>query len=338
MSQTAKLPGTMTAVGIRQPGGPEVLEVILRPIPSPGPGEVLIATRFAGINRPDLLQRKGGYPPPPGASDLPGLEVAGVIAALGSDVKKWRLGDQVCALVPGGGYAQFTLADADHCLPVPQGLSLLEASSLPETTFTVWANVVESGRLQRGETILVHGGSGGIGSTAIQLAKQLGATVIATAGSSEKVRYCEKIGADVAINYHLEAFDEIVKRATKGRGVDVILDIIGAPYLEKNLRSLAQGGRLVVIGLQGGHQGDIDLRLVLARHLTITASTLRPRTKSEKARLALAIEESVWPLFASGALRTHVDKVFPLENAADAHRYLESGEHLGKVVLAVTTE
>lgn len=317
---------TMRAIAIREPGPPDVLTLVERPVPVPAPAEILVRVHAAGVNKPDLLQRKGGYPPPPGASDLPGLEIAGVVSACGAAVKRWKVGDRVAALLGGGGYAEYAVADEEHALPVPETLTMTEAAALPETVFTVWANVFERGRLVTGETLLVHGGSGGIGSTAIQLGKLFGATVAATAGSDERAAFCRKIGADTALNYRTSAFEEIVS-------ADVILDVVGAPYLAKNLKALKQGGRLVIIGLQGGYESAVDLRGVLMRHLTITASTLRPRPKAEKARLARAVETAVWPLVAARKFVPQVDKVLPLALAAEAHRMLEASAHLGKVVL-----
>lgn len=318
----------MRGVAIMKPGGPEVLEIVERPAPAPGPTEVQIRVAFAGVNRPDIVQRKGSYPPPPGASDLPGLEVSGVVSACGERVSRWHVGDRVCALLPGGGYAELTVADEEHCLPIPEGLSLTDAAALPETLFTVWSNVFARARLAAGETLLVHGGAGGIGTTAIMLGKAIGARVVATAGDDDKVAYCRRVGADDAINYKTERFEEKVR-------ADVILDVVGAPYLGRNLTALNQGGRLTIIGLQGGNLGEIDLRTVLNRHLTITASTLRPRSKEEKARLAREVERHVWPLITSGAFRPHVELVLPLARAGDAHAAMESSTHKGKIVLSM---
>jgi NADPH:quinone reductase len=302
-------------------------------MPEPGVGEVLIRVAAAGINRPDIMQRKGSYPPPPGASDLPGLEVAGVIEHVGTGVSEWRGGDEVCALLAGGGYAEYCVAPAAQCLPVPRGLSMVEAAALPETFFTVWTNVFDRGRLQPGETALVHGGTSGIGTTAIQLAVAFGSRVLATAGSDEKCRACERLGAERAINYRTEDFVEAVKRLTGGAGVDLILDIIGAPYLERNLRALALDGRLVQIGVMGGSETPIDLRRILARRLTITGSTLRPRTVEEKGAIAGALLRDVWPLLEAGRVRPIVYRTLALRDAAEAHRLLESSEHIGKIVL-----
>jgi NADPH2:quinone reductase len=323
----------MLAIEISQPGGPEVLEPVERPIPVPGPGEVLIRVAAAGVNRPDVMQRKGMYPPPPGASDLPGLEVAGIIERFGGGVAEWRGGDAVCALVAGGGYAEYCVAPAPQCLPVPRGLDMVASAAIPETFFTVWSNLFERGRLQPGETLLVHGGSSGIGTTAIQLATAEGSIVYATAGSDEKCRACEQLGARRAINYRTSDFVDVVKDLTSGRGVDVILDIMGASYLDRNLRSLAIDGRLVQIGLMGGSEAPIDLRRMLGRRLTLTASTLRPRTVEEKAAIADALRQQVWPLLESGRVKPIVYRTFPLREAAEAHRVMEASEHIGKLVL-----
>ena len=314
----------MRAVEISEPGGPDVLRIVERPIPTPAAGEVLIKVEAAGVNRPDIMQRLGKYPPPPGASDIPGLEVAGTVD--GSDRR-------VCALLAGGGYAEYCVAPEAQCLPVPARMDVVHAAAIPETYFTVWTNVFERGRLASGETILVQGGTSGIGTTAIQLSRAFGATVIATAGSDEKVRACEELGAVRAINYRTQDFVAAVREATGGRGVDVVLDIIGGDYLQRNLDCLALNGRLVQIGLIGGSKAQIDLRTVLQRRLTLTGSTLRPRTVDEKGALARAVHENLWPLLESGKVGPLVAKTFPLDRAADAHRALEAGEVIGKVVL-----
>ena len=314
----------MRAVEISEPGGPDVLRVVERPIPAPAAGEVLIKVEAAGVNRPDIMQRLGKYPPPPGASDIPGLEVAGTVD--GSDRR-------VCALIAGGGYAEYCVAPEAQCLPLPTGMDVVHAAAIPETYFTVWTNVFERGQLVAGQTILVQGGTSGIGTTAIQLSRAFGATVLATAGSDEKVRACEELGAIRAINYRTQDFVAAVREATGGRGVDVVLDIIGGDYLQRNLDCLGLNGRLVQIGLIGGSKAQIDLRTVLQRRLTLTGSTLRPRTVAEKGALARAVHENVWPLLESGKVRPLVAKTFPLERAADAHRALEAGEVIGKVVL-----
>jgi putative PIG3 family NAD(P)H quinone oxidoreductase len=333
----------MRAIEIATPGPPDVLRLVDRPDPVPGPGEVLIAVVAAGVNRPDLMQRRGKYPPPKGSSDIPGLEVAGRIAAIGPDDAQgapqsatgrvWRTGDEVCALVAGGGYAELCLAPGVQCLPIPAGLSPVEAAALPETYFTVWTNLFDRGRLAGGEWVLVHGGTSGIGTTAIQLAAARGARVLATAGTPEKCAAAAALGATRAINYRTEDFVEVVGTATEGRGVDVVLDIVGGAYTARNLDCLARDGRLVVIGLQGGETADISLRTLLVRRLTITGSTLRIRTPAEKGTIAAALEREVWPLVASGRVRPVVAATLPLAQAAEAHRRLEGGDVIGKIVL-----
>jgi NADPH2:quinone reductase len=323
----------MRAVEISTPGAPEVLKAVERPDPAPASGEVLIRVAAAGINRPDVLQRTGAYPPPPGASDLPGLEVAGTIAALGDGVKEWRVGDRVCALLSGGGYATLCTAPAVQCLPIPAPLDFIGAAAIPETFFTVWTNVFDRGRLKAGETALVHGGSSGIGTTAIQLAAARGARVFATAGSDAKCRACEQLGAERAINYKTEDFVAVLKDVTKGRGVDLILDIVGGDYIARDLVALAVEGRLVVIGFMGGDTATLDFRRILGRRLTITGSTLRPRSAAEKGEIAAALRREVWPLLEAGTIRPVVYRTFPLEDAAAAHRLMESSEHVGKIVL-----
>lgn len=323
----------MIGVEISQPGGPEVLKPVERPDPEPGSGEVLIRVAAAGVNRPDVLQRRGAYPPPPGASDLPGLEVAGTIAAVGAGVDGWSVGDAVCALVSGGGYATLCVAPAPQCLPVPASLDLIAAAAIPETFFTVWTNVFDRGRLRHGETALFHGGTSGIGTTAIQLAAARGAIVFATAGSDDKVRACEALGARRAINYRTEDFVDVVRGVTGGKGVDLILDIIGGSYVNRNLAALAVDGRLVQIGLMGGEDASVDLRRVLGRRLTLTGSTLRPRSVAEKGDIAAALAREVWPLLEAGTVKPIVYKTFPLADAAAAHRLMESSEHVGKIVL-----
>jgi NADPH:quinone reductase len=325
----------MRAIAIREPGGPDVLVPVERPTPEPGDGEVLIAVAAAGVNRPDVLQRQGRYTPPPGVTDIPGLEVAGAIIALGRGVTDWTVGDRVCALVAGGGYAEFCVAPAVQCLPIPDGLDLVQAAALPEVMFTVWTNVFERGRLAAGESLLVHGGSSGIGTAAIQLARARGATVFATAGSDEKCRACEALGATVCVNYRSTDFVAAVREATGGRGVDVVLDMVGGDYLQRNLDVLATDGRLVQIGQLGGYRSQINTIPILQKRLTITGSTLRPRSVEEKGRLARAVREHVWPLISSGAVRVLVHATFPLENAAGAHHVMESSAHVGKLVLLV---
>jgi putative PIG3 family NAD(P)H quinone oxidoreductase len=327
----------MICVEISQPGGPEVLQAVERPDPEPGPGEVLIRVAAAGVNRPDVLQRRGAYRPPAGASDIPGLEVSGTIAGLGPGVDGWRIGDTVCALVSGGGYATMCAAPAPQCLRVPAPLDVIAAAAIPETFFTVWTNVFDRGRLQAGETALFHGGTSGIGTTAIQLAAARGAIVFATAGSDDKVRACEALGARRAINYRTEDFVEVVRESTGGHGVDLILDIMGGSYLSRNLAALAVDGRLVQIGLMDGEKANVDLRSVMGRRLTITGSLLRPRSVEEKGQIAAALAREVWPALEAGIVKPIVYKTFPLGDAAAAHRLMESSEHIGKIVLTVPT-
>jgi len=323
----------MRAVEISTPGAPEVLKPVERPDPVLAPGEVLIRVAAAGVNRPDVLQRKGAYPAPPGASDLPGLEVAGTIESLSVGVKDWRVGDRVCALLAGGGYATLCTAPAVQCLPIPNAMDFVTAAAVPETFFTVWTNVFDRGRLQTGETALFHGGSSGIGTTAIQLAAARGARVFATAGSDEKCRACEQLGAERAINYKTEDFVAVIKDVTKGRGVDLILDIVGGDYIARDLAALAIEGRLVVIGFMGGDTATLDFRRILGRRLTITGSTLRPRSAAEKGEIAAALRREVWPLLEAGTIKPVVYRTFPLDDAAAAHRLMESSEHVGKIVL-----
>ena len=325
----------MLAIEIRTPGGPEVLTPVERPRPVAGPEEVLIRVAAAGVNRPDVMQRQGRYPPPPGASDIPGLEVAGTIEEVGTAVHEWRIGDRVCALVSGGGYAEYCTAPAAQCLPIPRGLDLIQAAGIPETTFTVWTNVFERGRLVRGESILIHGGSSGIGTTAIQLAKASGGRVFATAGSAEKCAACVALGAERAINYKEVDFTAAVREATNGRGVDLILDMVGGDYLQRNLDTLATDGRLVEIGVLGGVRAEINVMPVLQRRLTITGSTLRARSVAEKGAIARAVHAVVWPLLESGAVRVLVHATFPLRDAAEAHRVMESSAHVGKLILTL---
>ncbi len=325
----------MRQVEIRQPGPPESLVVVEGPISRPKEGEVLIAVRAAGINRPDLLQRQGAYPPPPGASPLPGLEISGEVAEVGPGVAEWRSGDPVCALLAGGGYAEYAVAPAPQCLPIPFGLDWTEAAALPETFFTVWANVFQTGHLQRGEAFLVHGGTSGIGTTAVQLARAFGARVFATAGSAQKCAACLRLGADAAINYRISDFVSEVERLTGNEGVDVILDMVGGEYTERNIRVLAPRGRLLQIAFMGGSRVNLDLRPVLTKRLVITGSALRPRTVEEKGAIAQELLAEVWPLLAKGVVKPIIDRTFPLHAAAEAHRYLEAGEHIGKIVLTV---
>lgn len=325
----------MTVVEISRPGDPDVLVPAERPTPAPMVGEVLIRVAAAGVNRPDVMQRKGQYPPPPGASDIPGLEVAGTIEQVGPSVEGWRAGDRVCALLAGGGYAEYAVAPAAQCLPVPANLDLVQAAALPETFFTVWTNLFERGRLAAGESVLVHGGSSGIGTTAIQLARALGARVFATAGSAEKCAACERLGAGRAINYHDEDFVAAVRTATDGRGVNVVLDMVGGDYLPRNLECLAMDGRLVQIAVLGGARAQVNLVTIMQRRLTITGSTLRARSIEEKGAIARQLHARVWPLIESGVVGPVVHATFPLRAASEAHRMMESGTHIGKLVLVV---
>ena len=329
------LPATMQAIAIAGPGGPEVLVPEQRPVPQPGTGQVLVEVAFAGVNRPDVLQRLGRYPPPPGASDIPGLEIAGTVVAAGEGAEA-LLGQNVCALVTGGGYAQFCLAVADHCLPVPASLSLAEAAALPETLFTVWHNVFERGWASEGETLLVHGGTSGIGTMAIKLAKLFGLTVIVTCGSEGKCDAARVLGADHAINYRTEDFVAQVKAITGGKGVELCLDMVAGDYTQRNLDCLGESGRLVTIAVLGGAQATINMAGLMVRRQTITGSTLRGRSDAFKALLAEEIARTVWPLVEEGQLRPAMDRVFPLAEAAAAHARMEAGEHVGKIVLEVS--
>lgn len=357
------IPSQMRAIEISTPGGPEVLRPGQRPVPSPAAGEVLIEVATAGVNRPDVLQRKGGYPPPPGASDIPGLEVSGTIVALGPHValgpqannksapqanksapqanksapqaNDWKIGDEVCALVTGGGYAEYVAAPAVQCLPVPKGLTLEQAASLPETFFTVWVNVFQRGALKNDETLLVQGGSSGIGVTAIQMARAFGHRVFVTAGTAEKCAACEKLGATRGINYRNEDFVAVIKQLTGGRGVDVILDMVGGDYVPRELACLADDGRLSLIAFLGGTKTSLDMTDILRRRLTITGSTLRPRPVEVKATIARALREKVWPLIEAGKIRPVIYRTFGLEEAAAAHALMESSEHVGKILLSV---
>jgi NADPH:quinone reductase len=328
-------PKTMRAVEISRPGGPDVLRVVERPVPGPGPGEVLVRVAAAGVNRPDVMQRQGNYPVPPGVTDIPGLEIAGTIAAAGEGVDGWKPGDDVCALVAGGGYAEYCIAPAPQCLPVPDGLSMIEAAALPETFFTVWDNVFTRGRLREGETILIHGGSSGIGTTAIQLAHAAGARVFVTAGTAEKCAACESLGAERAINYRSEDFVEVVRQMTGGKGVDLILCMVGGDYVTRNLNALARGGRLVQIAVQKGTKAEIVVHLIMAKQLTFTGSTLRPRPVAEKAEIAKALKAHAWPLIEAGRVRPVIHATFALEKAAEAHALMDSGAHIGKIVLTI---
>lgn len=329
------LPATMTAIGWDTPGGPEVLRPETVAVPKPGPGQVLIKVAFAGVNRPDVIQRQGFYPPPPDASPLPGLEVSGQIVAMGEGVTWPFTGTMVCALVAGGGYAQYCIAEAAQCLQVPTGLSMAEAAAIPETLFTVWHNVFERGMTAPEETILVHGGTSGIGSMAILLGKLFGVTVIVTAGGPDKCTQALKIGAAHAIDYKVSDFVAEVARITDGRGVDMVLDMVAGDYVARNIKCLADDGRHVTIAVQGGLKAEVNMAEVMRRRLTLTGSTLRPRSKAFKAALASEIRETVWPLVATGELRPIMDQTFPLAEAAAAHVRMEQGAHVGKIVLAV---
>lgn len=330
-----ELPATMTAITIPVPGGPEALVPGARPVPVPGPGEVLVKVAAAGVNRPDVVQRRGLYPPPPGASDIPGLEIAGTVVARGEGAARHQLGDRVCALVTGGGYAQYCTTPEATALPVPEGLSLVEAAAIPETFFTVWSNVFDRARLAAGETLLVHGGAGGIGTTAILLGKAFGARVFTTAGSPEKCAACVKLGADLAIDYKTQDFVAEVKAATGGKGVDVILDVIGGAYIQRNFEAAATDGRIAQIAFQDGSKAQVDFMRLMLKRLTHTGATLRSRPLKDKAAIARALEEKVWPLLAAGTLRPLMDATFKLADAAGAHARMEASAHMGKIVLEV---
>jgi NADPH:quinone reductase len=330
------LPQTMTAIEIAEPGGPEVLRPNTRHVPHIGPNDVLIKVEAAGINRPDLLQRQGGYPPPPGVTDIPGLEVAGTVVAVGEHAyPKWHIGSRVCALVAGGGYAEYCAAPAGQCLPIPAGLTPVEAASLPETFFTVWSNLFDRARLTSGETLLVHGGSSGIGVTAIQLATAFGVRVFVTAGGAEKCAACLNLGAERAINYRKQDFVKEARAMTDNRGVDVVLDMVGGDYIARNIEALAPDGRLVFIAFQAGVKAEINFLPIMLKRLTLTGSTLRPRDVSFKSAIARELEAKVWPLIVSRVIRPAVYATFPLAEAAEAHRAMEAGNHIGKIVLAV---
>ncbi|MAB14927.1 NAD(P)H-quinone oxidoreductase [Parvibaculum sp.] len=329
------LPARMTAIAIDEPGGPDVLVPVEIDRPEPGHGEILIRVGAAGVNRPDVFQRLGLYPAPPGAPETPGLEVAGEIVGMGPGVTNWRLGDRVCALVGGGGYAEYCLAHESHALPVPSGLSLTEAAALPETFFTVWTNVFERGALKAGETFLVHGGTSGIGTTAIQLASLMGARAFATAGSPEKCEACLKLGAEAAIDYKTQDFVEETKSLTKGRGVDVILDMVGGDYIPRNIKAAAQDGRIVSIAFLNGSTAEVNFMPIMLKRLTLTGSTLRARGIEEKAGIAAALREKVWPLLEAGRVKPVIDATFPLQDAAKAHERMESSAHIGKLVLTL---
>jgi NADPH:quinone reductase len=329
------LPKSMTCIVIREPGGPDVLVVSEQPLPSPGEGEILVKVIAAGVNRPDVMQRQGHYPPPKGATEIPGLEIAGEVVELGRGTKRWKHGDRVMALVVGGGYAEYCLAFEAHALPVPANLSMVEAAAIPETFFTVWHNVFERGKLAAGETLLVHGGSSGIGTTAIQLAKALGARVITTAGTPEKCEACRKLGADLAIDYKTEDFVALTKQATQGRGADLILDMVGGDYVGRNYEAAAVEGRIVQIAFLASSRVTLDLMRLMLKRLTHTGSTLRARAVADKAAIARAVENNVLPLIASGRVKPLIDSSFPLVQASAAHARMEGGQHTGKIVLTL---
>jgi NADPH:quinone reductase len=331
----ANIPDQMTVIEIAAPGGPEQLKLARRPTPKPGEGEVLVRVAAAGVNRPDVMQRQGKYPPPPGASDIPGLEIAGEVVSLGTKVSGVRLGDEVTALLAGGGYAEYALAAAPLCLPVPKGLSLIEAAAIPETFFTVWTNLFDRGGCKAGDAVLIHGGTSGIGTTAIQLAAARGARVFATAGTPDKARACERLGAARGIDYKTEDFVEVVRRETDGKGVDVILDMVAASYFARNVESLAIEGRLVVISLLGGARTELNLNTVMSKRIFITGSTLRVRSVAQKALVAEGVRRNVWPLLEQKRVHPVIHATFPLAEAAEAHRMIESSQHIGKIVLTL---
>ena len=332
------IPKNMQFVDIVEPGDPEVLQVASCPVPAAGPGQLLVKVEAAGVNRPDVLQRKGMYPVPPSASPIAGLEVCGEVVAHGAGASKFGIGEKICALVNGGGYAEYVAVPEGQCLPVPDGLSAVEAATLPETFFTVWTNVFNRGALKSGESFLVHGGSSGIGTTAIQLAKARGATVFATAGSKEKCAACEELGATLAVNYREQDFVEVLKEATDGKGIDVILDMVSGDYLPRNVELAAMHGRIVIIATLHGRQADLNIGPIMLKCLVLTGSVLRPRTDAEKAAIADALLEHAWPLIESGKVKPVIHSVFLLEDAAKAHALMESSEHIGKIVLNLSAE
>jgi NADPH2:quinone reductase len=329
------VPLGMTVIEIAAPGGPEQLKLARRPVAVPKDGEVLLRVVAAGVNRPDVMQRQGRYPPPPGASDLPGMEVSGEVAALGPNVSTLSVGDQVTALLPGGGYAEYAVAAAPLCLPIPAGISMVEAAAIPETFFTVWTNLFDRGGCGPGDAVLIHGGTSGIGTTAIQLATVWGARVYATAGSDEKARACERLGALRGINYRTEDFVEVLRSATQGHGIDVTLDIVAGSYVARNLEIAAVEGRVVTISLLGGSRAEVNMGTILTKRLTLTGSTLRPRTIAQKAEVAAGVHKNVWPLLAAGRVRPVIHAVFPLAEAGEAHRLMETSGHIGKIVLTI---
>ncbi len=333
------LPDSMTAMVIRAPGGPEMLIAEQRPVPMPGDGEILVKVQAAGVNRPDIMQRRGQYPPPPGApADIPGLEVAGVVAALGPGATRFAIGDAVCALLPGGGYAEFARVHESNALPAPKGLSMHEAAAVPETFFTIWPSIMERGRLSVGDTILIHGGTSGIGTSAIQLAKVAGARVITTSGSDEKCQACRDLGADVAINYKTEDFVEVVKRVTDGAGANLILDMVGGDYVNRNYEAAAVEARIVQIAVQRGAKSEVDVRRLMMKRLWHTGSTLRPQSIAFKARIATTLHEKLWPLFEARKITPIIGSTYPLARAADAHFRMDAGDHIGRIVLTVAEE
>jgi len=330
---SSEIPSEMNYINLSQFGGPEVLVPAQGPVPAMQAGEVLVKVHAAGVNRPDVQQRTGGYNPPPGASPIPGLEISGTIVALAPDVTEWKVGDQVCALVSGGGYAEYCPAPAPQCLPVPKGLSLLEAGGLPETFFTVWTNVFQRGGLKAGETILIHGGSSGIGTTAIQLAREFGARILTTVGNEEKAKVCRDLGAERAIDYRTEDFVAVARELTDGQGVDLIIDMVGGSYIERNIEALAVEGRLVQIAFLEASRADVDFLPMMIKRLTITGSTLRPRTVAQKAEIAGELHRKVWPLIEAGMVKPLIYRAFPLAEAAAAHALMESSAHIGKIML-----
>lgn len=329
------VPETMTAIAITEPGGPDVLKPVTMDVPKPGTSEILVKVVAAGVNRPDVLQRMGAYPAPPGASPLPGLEIAGVVVALGEGVSKWSIGDKVCALTAGGGYAHYCTVHESNALPVPAGLSMAEAAGIPETFFTVWTNVFERGALKAGESLLVHGGSSGIGTTAIQIAANLGSTVYTTAGSAEKCAACVELGAKLAINYREQDFVEVLKEATDKNGVDVILDMVGGDYIQRNIKAAARDGRIVNIAYLNGSKAEVDFMMVMLKRLTLTGSTLRIRPVADKAAIAAALHKTVWPLIEAGKVKPQLYKTFAMSDASKAHTLMETSAHIGKIVLEV---
>ena len=329
------LPETMNCIEIPEPGGPEALKTTTRPVPTPAPSEVLIRVEVAGINRPDCVQRQGNYAPPSGTTDIPGLEVSGEIVAVGVEIKNWSIGDKVAALLAGGGYAEYAVAPFQQCLPIPDGLSMIEAAALPETFFTVWTNVFERGALKKGETLMIHGGSSGIGTTAIQIASQMGAHVITTTGSADKCQACADLGAERTVNYREEDFVEAAREFGGGKGVDVILDMVGGDYIAKNIKSLAPDGRLVQIAFLQGSKADINFMSVMLKRLTLTGSTLRPQSIGRKGEIASALIENVWPLISSGKIKPVIYKTFALNQVAEGHALMESSQHIGKIMLKI---